>query len=226
MNKIKSALLILFIALIYTNCRHKPGTSETNRKINPDINLEIPGTTRLFDGQTLDNWEITNFGPQGDVYVSDGEIVLGWGEGCTGITWKDSFPRVNYEVSLEAMRIYGIDFFCGMTFPVNEYFCSLIIGGWACDMVGLSTIDGFDGSENETTSMRYFNNDEWYRIQLRVSSEKIEAWINEEKVIEFPYKGRQLGIRPEVGLSRPFGIATWNTTGAIRNIYLKTSGPY
>lgn len=185
------------------------------------INPEIPGTTRLFDGQTLNNWEITNFGPQGEVYISNGQIVLGRGEGCTGITWKDSFPQVNYEISLEAMRISGIDFFCGITFPVNDDFCSFIVGGWAADVVGLSTIDGFDGSENETTSRMYFHKNEWYKIKLKVSPEKIETWINEEKVIDFPYIGRQLGIRPEVSLSRPFGIATWNTTGAVRNIYLK-----
>ncbi|MBE3084634.1 MAG: hypothetical protein IMZ64_00270, partial [Bacteroidetes bacterium] len=39
----------------------------------------------LFDGKSLQGWEITNFGPQGPVYVSGGEIILGMGDGCTGI---------------------------------------------------------------------------------------------------------------------------------------------
>jgi hypothetical protein len=56
--------------------------------------------------------------------------------------------------------------------------------------------------------------------RVRVTSEKIETWINEELLVNLPYKGRKIGIRPEVELSCPFGIATWKTTGAIRNIYL------
>ena len=216
-------LLFLFISLIHTNCKQKPATSSgAIEKVDPNINIEIPGFKRLFDGDTLANWEITNFGPQGEVYVSDGEIVLGMGDGCTGITWKDSFPKENYEISLEAKRVMGIDFFCGLTFPVKDDFCTFIVGGWAGAVVGLSTIDGLDASENETTTLMRFNKDEWYKIKLRVTSEKIETWINEEKIVDIPYKGRQIGIRPEVELSCPFGIATWKTTGAVRNIYLRT----
>jgi len=215
-------LLFLFVSLINTNCKQKPATSSAAiEKVEPNINIEIPGAKRLFDGETLTNWEITNFGPQGEVYVSDGEIVLGMGDGCTGITWKDSFPKIHYELSLEAKRISGIDFFCGLTFPVKDDFCSFIVGGWAGSVVGLSSIDGFDASENETTTIMGFNKDEWYKIKLRVTAEKIETWINEEKIVNFPYKGRQIGIRPEIELSCPLGIATWKTIGAVRNIYLR-----
>lgn len=218
----KWVLLFLFISLIHTNCKQKPATSSAAiEKAEPNLNIEIPGTKRLFDGETLANWQITDFGPQGEVYVSDNEIVLGMGDGCTGITWKESFPKVNYEISLEAKRVMGIDFFCGLTFPVNDDFCSFIVGGWGGAMVGLSTIDGRDASENETKSLMRFNKNEWYKIKLRVTSEKIETWINEEKIVDIPYKGRQIGIRPEVELSCPFGIATWTTTGAVRNIYLR-----
>ena len=214
-------LLFLFVALIHTQCRQKPATSSgAIEKEEPNANIEIPATIRLFDGETLANWESTNFGPQGQVYVSDGAIVLAMGDGPTGITWQDSFPKVNYEVSLEAKRMMGIDFFCGLTFPVNDDFCSFIVGGWAGAVVGLSTIDGLDASENETTTFMRFNKDEWYKIKLRVTSEKIETWINEEKIVDLPYQGRKIGIRPEIELSCPFGIATWKTTGAVRNIYL------
>ena len=75
----------------------------------------------------------------------------------------------------------GIDFFCGLTFPVKEDFCSFIVGGWAGAVVGLSTIDGLDASENETTKLMRFEKDEWYKIKLRVTFEKIETWINEGK---------------------------------------------
>jgi hypothetical protein len=218
----KLLLLVLFTSSINTSCKHKPpASSEVKEIIEPNHSIETPKVKHLFDGETLANWEITNFGTQGEVHVSDGEIVLGMGDGCTGITWKDSFPKVNYEVSLEAKRKLGIDFFCGLTFPVKDDFCSFIVGGWAGAVVGLSTIDGFDASENETTSMMRFTKDEWYKIKLRVTSEKIETWINEEKIVDIPYNGRQIGIRPEVELSCPFGIATWKTTGAVRNFYLR-----
>jgi hypothetical protein len=207
---------------MHTQCKQKPGTaSEAIEQVDPNNNIEIPGTTRLFDGETLTNWESTNFGPQGLVYVSDGEIVLRMGDGPTGITWTDSFPKENYEITLEAKRVMGIDFFCGLTFPVKDDFCSFIVGGWAGPVVGLSTIDGRDASENETTTFMRFSKDVWYKIKLRVTSEKIETCINEEQIVNLPYKGRKIGIRPEVELSCPFGIATWKTTGAVRNIYLR-----
>ncbi len=225
MNRISTnnwVLLFLFSALLNTNCGTKPATSDgLIEETDTTANIELPGSIRLFDGETLANWEITNFGPQGPVYVEDGAIVLRMGDGPTGITWQDSFPKENYEVSLEAKRIMGIDFFCGLTFPVKDDFCSFIVGGWAGPVVGLSSIDGRDASENETKTFKRFNTDEWYQIKLRVTSEKIEAWINEEKMVDLPYKGRQLSIRPEVELSCPFGIATWKTTGAVRNIYLR-----
>ena len=215
-------LLFLFVSWINTNCRQRPAAlSGAIEKVGQNNNAQVPGAKRLFDGETLANWEITNFGTQGEVYISDGEIVLSMGDGCTGITWTDSFPQTNYELSLEAQRVMGTDFFCGLTFPVKDDFCTFIVGGWAGAVVGLSTIDGKDASENETTTLMRFNKNEWYKIKLRVTSEKVETWINEEKIVNFPYQGRNLGIRPEVELSCPMGIATWQTTGAVRNIYLR-----
>ncbi len=176
------------------------------------------GLKTLFDGESLDGWEITNFGTQGPVQVSGGNIVLGMGDGCTGITWDGDFPKMDYEVSLEAKKISGNDFFCGMTFPVDSSFCSFIVGGWGGPVMGLSSIDGLDASENETRSMKKFEHDTWYRIRLRVTPGKIEAWIDNEQVVDFATEGRRLSIRPEVSLSKPFGICSWMTTAALRNI--------
>ena len=175
----------------------------------------------LFDGETLDGWEITNFGPQGPVYVSGGSIILEMGDGTTGITIKEAFPTMNYEVELEARKITGNDFFCGMTFPVEESFCSLIVGGWSGPVVGLSSIDDLDASENETQILKKFEHDRWYKIRLKVTPGRIEAWIDDEQVVNFETAGRKLSIRPEVGLSRPFGIASWRTTAALRNIKVR-----
>src|SRR3990172_1197694 len=73
----------------------------------------------LFDGETLIGWTKTDFAGSGDVEVKDGKILLGMGY-MTGITWTNKFPKMNYEVSLEAMRVEGSDFFCGLTFPVGD----------------------------------------------------------------------------------------------------------
>ena len=61
----------------------------------------------LFDGRITQWMGDHGFWTQGDVYVSDDKIVLGMGDGCTGITWKEEFPVANYEVTLEAMRVDG-----------------------------------------------------------------------------------------------------------------------
>lgn len=208
--------IIIIVSL--NSCKNtgkKPQQPESNLAEN------FPGWSLLFDGQTLGGWEITNFGPQGPVYLSGGSIILEMGDAITGITWKGEFPAMDYEVQLEAKKITGNDFFCGMTFPVGESFCSLIVGGWSGTVVGLSSIDGLDASENETRSIRSFDHDTWYTIRLKVTEEKIEAWIDDEQVVDFETSGQQLSIRPEVGLSRPFGITTWRTTAALRNIIMR-----
>jgi len=224
MLKIRSTFLravLTFIPaflILLSGCVGKPkgqNNQETQAK------SADPGWVLLFGGETLDGWEITNFGPQGPVQVSEENIILGMGDGCTGVTWKGDFPKMNYEVKLEAKKITGNDFFCGITFPVGESFCSLIVGGWGGPVVGLSSIDGHDASDNETRTLKKFDHDTWYAIHLKVSEEKIEAWIDGEQIIDFTTEGRQLSIRPEVTLSRPFGICSWTTTAALRNIQLK-----
>ena len=178
-------------------------------------------STFIFDGNSLGGWEITNFGPQGPVSVSGGEIILGMGDGCTGITYTRNIPSINYEISLEARRKEGNDFFCGLTFQVRDDFCTFIAGGWGGTTVGLSCINGKDAAENETTSSFVFEKGRWYLIRLLVTESKIEAWIDQEKVIDFITRGKKLSIRPEVTLSRPLGIATWNTTAGVRNIRIR-----
>jgi hypothetical protein len=179
------------------------------------------GWTALFDGRSLDGWAVTNFGGEGRVEVRDGTIVLGMGQFLTGITWQGNFPADEYEVALEAMQVVGNDFFCGMTFPVGEEFCSLIVGGWGGSVVGLSSIDGLDASENETGRGIRLERGRWYEVRLSVTPERIEAWLDGEKVVDLERAGRSFDTRPEVRLSQPFGIAAWQTTAALRRIRLR-----
>ncbi len=182
-----------------------------------------PKWISLFDGKTLNGWKITDFGGQGDVYVKDGQIILEMGADLTGITWTkpEILPKVNYEVSLDAMRVEGTDFFCGLTVPVRDEFCSLILGGWGGGVCGISCIDGMDASENDTTCFREFENKRWYHVRLRVTDKRIQAWVDDEKIIDQDIEGAKLSVRIEVDLSKPFGIASWQTTAALKNIRVR-----
>ena len=178
---------------------------------------------KLFDGKTLAGWKSTEFGGEGDVSVVDGAIVLEMGNNMTGITWTDAvkLPTIDYELSLEAKRIDGDDFFCGLTFPVKDKALSLILGGWGGATVGLSSIDDADASSNETTSYVDFDRDHWYKVRLRVTEAKVQAWLDGKSIVDVKIAGRKLSIRSEVELSRPLGISTWLTKAAIRNIEIR-----
>lgn len=180
-----------------------------------------PAWKSLFNGKSLEGWESTKFGSEGDVEVKEGRLILNLADGCTGVTFKKDFPKLDYEVRVEAMRLEGSDFFCGMTFPVADSPCSLIVGGWGGAVVGLSSIDGEDAANNETTKFVKFEKGRWYAIRLRVTKDRITAWIDDKVVIDQEIAGRKLSIRSEVELSKPFGIASWRTTAAIKNIKVR-----
>src|SRR6185369_7925223 len=101
-----------------------PKPSASTAAAQPD-----PGEISLFDGKTLTGWKESDFAGRGEVEVKDGRIVIGTGV-MTGITWTNEVPTNNYEISLEAMRVEGSDFFCALTFPVGKDPCSFIVGGW------------------------------------------------------------------------------------------------
>lgn len=200
---------------LMTACAGSNGKKQDSGKEPP---IKVEQMEMFVDGTSRKGWEITNFGPQGAVYVSGDEIILGMGDGCTGITWKGEFPENNYRITLEARRVSGNDFFCGMTFPVGKAPCTLIVGGWGGTIVGLSSVNGMDASENETTRIMKFDNNQWYTIELEVNQDSINAFIDGSAVVRFAIENKPLSIRPEVELSRPFGIASWNTTAALRKI--------
>lgn len=179
----------------------------------------------LFDGKTLKGWKESNFYGESKVYVKDGAIVMTPGVFMAGVTATQKIPKINYEVSLEAMRVKGTDFFCGLTFPVKDDFCSLIVGGWGGGVVGLSSLNGMDASENETTLYRQFENGKWYPIKLRVTGQRITAWIDGKEQVDVDIEGDTISTRLEVEWSKPFGIASWSTTGAIRNIKIRKLPP-
>lgn len=172
----------------------------------------------LFDGKTLEGWKETPFPGRGKVSVENGTVVLGTGY-MTGINWTKDFPKANYEIRYEAARMQGNDFFGAITFPVHDTFCTWVSGGWGGMLVGLSSLDLMDASENETTVLMPFTQGQWYSFRLRVTDDTIEAWINEEQVITVNFSGREVGLRPgEIERSKPLGFASYSTIGALRKI--------
>ncbi|HEY2013069.1 MAG TPA: DUF1080 domain-containing protein [Bryobacteraceae bacterium] len=192
---------------------------------NPAAKPGTDGWTSLFDGTSLKGWSETPFTRHGTVSIADGAITLGTGY-MTGITWAGSFPHSNYEIRLEAARIDGNDFFAGITFPVGDSFCTWINGGWGGTLVGLSSLNGNDASENETGVTRTFEKGRWYRLRLRVTDDRIQAWIDEQPVIDVPTADYEIGLRPgETELSKPLGIASYSTLARLRKLEYRVVEP-
>ena len=173
------------------------------------------GEWRVLSGE----WKETAFPRKGVVTMAGGEMVMAAGAPLTGVTWGGSFPKMNYELRFEGMRRAGGDFFASLTFPVGESFATLVTGGWGGDIVGVSSIDGWDASDNETRNYFTFETGKWYAIRLEVTPGRIRAWIGEEKVVDVEIQGREIGLRRgDIGLSSPLGFASYNSTGAVRGV--------
>ncbi|MGE5607752.1 MAG: DUF1080 domain-containing protein [Bacillota bacterium] len=179
----------------------------------------------LFNGKDLDGWKVTEFGGQGEVRVKDGAMILPMGAMLTGVNYTGPTPKINYEVELDAMRMDGTDFFCGLTFPVNDSCASLICGGWGGSVCGISCLDGYDAANNETTTIREFKKGQWYRIRMRVMDKRLMAWIDDKPVVDVSTKGRKIDVRIEIELGRPFGLASYQTTAAIKNVRIRPLKP-
>ena len=177
----------------------------------------------LFNGKELDGWITNDFAGAGEVRVEDGQVIIGTGIALTGIKKKEAPYTSNYEVMIEAMKIQGDDFFCGFTFPVKDAHATLIVGGWGGSLVGFSSVDGMDASENDTSKSLYFERNRWYHVRMRVQEDKILVWIDDQKVIDVETKGRKIATRPgDIDRGIPLGIATWQTSSALKNIKLRT----
>jgi len=179
----------------------------------------------LFDGKTLDGWKETDYFGKGEISVQDGMLVLGYGM-MTGVNYTRPFPRSNYELRFEAIRLKGSDFFSGVVFPVGDSHCAWTVGGWGGSLVGLSNVDWMDAAENETGVVWKLENDRWYSMYLRVTDGRIQAWIDDELAIDLALEGRMINMRDdEMVLGEPFGLATYSTTGGLRNLAYRLVAP-
>ena len=175
----------------------------------------------VWETPDLEKWTAIQFGGEGAAQWTDEVLHLDLGVEMTGSRYDGEVPKVPYEVRLEARKLNGSDFFCGLTFPVDSHDAcvSLIVGGWGGGTVGISSIDGLDASENDTTSYHNFDSDRWYAVRVLVEEERISAWIDDEKLIDVGTKGRELGLRSgAIELCSPFGLAAWQTEAEFRGL--------
>lgn len=205
-------------------CKDKPAATQTGA-----TKSATTGTTmNLFDGKTLAGWKDSGFAGAGETKVEpnfrgQGPVILiEAGQSLSGITFTNPVPKTNFEVTLEALKVQGNDFFVGLTFPVGEAHATLVLGGWGGATTGISSIDGLDASENDTTKFLGYDKDKWFRIRMKVTPAKLETWINDDKVVDQELKDRRISMRfGEIENSVPFGIATYQTTTVVRKVEIK-----
>jgi hypothetical protein len=188
----------------------------------PKKDAPQPAGKTLFDGKSLEGWKSAGYVGSGKVHVKDGAIVMEKGQRMSGVAYagKD-FPKLNYEVAFEGKKLDGEDFFATATFPVGEDFCSLVVGGWGGEIVGLSSLNFLDASENETSTHMEFKKDRWYKVKIRVEKDRIQAWIDDKRLVDADTSEKKISIRFECDPCKPFGFCTYNTVGAVRDIKVR-----
>ena len=172
----------------------------------------------LFDGTSLGKFVSTEFGGQGEIAVHDGRLQIGMGGPLTGVTWTGPLPPPEYELEVTARRDLGSDFFCGLTFPVADSHLTLVLGGWGGSVCGLSSLNGLDAAHNDTRRTRYFAPGRDYTARICVTRERVVVTLDGEPLCDADLAGRECGLRPEVLLSRPLGLASFATEASVRSV--------
>ncbi|MGV3516258.1 DUF1080 domain-containing protein [Luteitalea sp.] len=180
-----------------------------------------PAPVTLFDGKTLGAWKPVSFGGEGEVSIVEGAIRLDRGNDLTGVVWTGKVPGPSFRVQMEARRVDGSDFFCAVTVPVAGSHCTFVVGGWGGTVVGFSSLDGLDASENETSHTVPFVDHRWYRVAVDVTPTRIQGLIDDKVEAEAVLAGREVDVRLEMLPCRPLGIASWRTVSDIRALTLQ-----
>jgi hypothetical protein len=191
----------------------------------PEIAPPIPSTDAVdiwtrMETLSPDKWSPIE-GAQNIEWDPQSAVMrIDFGTDLNGVRWNGKLPVTPYTIELEARRVSGSDFFCGLTFPVRtgSDHVSLILGGWGGSLVGISSIDGMDASENSTGTQYHFEEQRWYRIRVEVRQEHIQAWIDDEQIVDAHTEEQRLSLRPgPIEDCAPLGIATWNTKAEFRD---------
>lgn len=219
------AALACTIGVFVSGCRQE----ETPKERDPVVTGTAPSAENRVVMETLEPGKWQPIDGAGEVEWDDEKRVMriGVGTDLNGVRWTGPLPTVPYVMELEARRVSGSDFFCGLTFPVRsgKESVSLILGGWGGSLVGISSIDGLDASENSTGSQYEFEDQRWYRIRVEVGEERLQAWIDDSQVVDAHTEGQKLSLRVgPIEDCAPLGLATWLTRAEVRGMMWRKPG--
>jgi len=182
----------------------------------------------LLDPTFHTHWQKADIPEEGTFACKDQELTLAPGlpmTGCKFTAWSTlGLPGTGYSIEYEAMRAEGDDIFGMCTFPVSSHqaHATFVIGGWGGTLTGISSIDFKDASENSTRAEQRFENGVWHHVRIEIRDQDLRAWVNHKRVVNVSILGRKVSLRAGyIDHCLPFGFATWNTTGKIRQVQIR-----
>lgn len=184
-----------------------------DKPITPLTGSDLAATWRVIDEMK----------DHGAVTLTDGVLRLGEGKPMTGVAYiaKEPLPVKDYEVSFEARRIEGENFFAALTFPVRDQdtAATWVIGGWGGKCVGISCLQFQAADENETTNWIEFETAKWYRFRLQVRDDRLTGFVEDKQIFDANTEGKKITMRfGDIEFCRPLGLATYSTVGEIKNL--------
>ena len=209
----KYASLLIVVMLVLTGCC----ATQKDKTKNPPVDL-LPGN--------MDLWQPINFGGEGDVYFKDGALDLDYGNPLTGVLYKGDITELfgedleNYAITMQAQRVEGVDMFAAVTFPVGkDGHVSLVLGGWAGAITGISNLDGLNASENDTTQFHNMPEGQWFKVKIMVTTDKIECWLDDKKLVDVKRADyTKYDTHGAVVDTKPFGLFNYSTWGRIKDL--------
>ncbi len=186
------------------------------------------GEAALLQPPLLARWHPADIADNGRVWIQADNLMMFPGRPMTAAVfdgWTEAkLPLTDYAISFEARRVEGRDFFAALTFPVNKIdtCATLVLGGWGGALVGISSIDDQDASENSTRSEQAFVNGQWYKVRLEITHEDLKAWIDDRLVVNTSITGRKISLRPgDIEHCAPFGLASFGSEGQVRALKVR-----
>jgi hypothetical protein len=186
----------------------------------------------LLAGNQLKDWKVIDeMKDHGPVTLKEGVLTLGSGKPLTGIVYTgkpDILPVKDYEVTWEARRMAGSDFFAALTFPVRDLktCATFVTGGWGGKCVGISCLQYMSADENETTNWIDFEDNRWYKFRLEVRQNALKGWIDDKVVFDVSTEDKKISMRfGDIELCQPLGLASYFTDGQVRNLQIKKLPP-
>jgi len=227
----RSNLGFVFILILCGACTAQAVSDSDSATVKIYHNLTTIPTGQwvsLFNGSTLTGWRsatTNDYEPSGAIVPKDNVLEMKEGDPYSYLIWTNDFPRDNYEFKLQAKRVDGPDIFCGILFPVGSNHVTLVIGGWANSVVGLSCVDFYVAAENSTTRFMSFESNKWYDVRVRVTPDRIESWISGKRVINQKRKDHFITPYPGLEFLAPFGLFNWITGSAVQGIKVRRLEP-